>query len=167
MSLEILKQGSVYFFSLTQRIPRGMTSLTFEQIQEAIPHRPPMLLVDECVNMEGDKIHCRKTFREDEYFVQGHYPHMPLVPGVILTECAAQTAAILLSTKVEDDGGVPVLTRIQDARFKQVVKPGDTIDIHVALNDSVSNAFFLTAKVQLNGRLAVRVELACALAKMD
>ena len=72
-----------------------------------------------------------------------------------------------MSTKVEDDGGVPVLTRIQDARFKQVVKPGDTIDIHVSLNDSVSNAFFLTGKVQLNGRLAARVELACALAKMD
>lgn len=91
----------------------------------------------------------------------------PIVPGVILTECTAQTAAILLSTKVDDAEGVPVLTRIQDARFKQLVKPGDTIDIHVTLNDSLSNAFFLTGKVQLNGRLAVRVELACALAKMD
>ena len=58
-------------------------------------------------------------------------------------------------------------TRNRDVTDKQLVKPGDTIDIHVTLNDSLSNAFFLTGKVQLNGRLAVRVELACALAKMD
>ena len=144
-----------------------MASLTFEQIQDCIPHRPPMLLVDECVNLEDDQIHCRKSFSGEEHFVQGHYPGRPIVPGVILTECTAQTAAILLSTKVDDAEGVPVLTRIQDARFKQLVKRGDTIDIHVTLNDSLSNAFFLTGKVQLNGRLAVRVELACALAKMD
>lgn len=144
-----------------------MSGLSLEQIQEAIPHRPPMLLVDECVSIDDDSIHCRKTFRDDEYFVQGHYPGMPIVPGVILTECAAQTAAVLLSTKVDGQDGVPVLTRIQDARFKQVVRPGDVIDIHIHLNDSVSNAFFLSGKIQLNGKAAVRVELACALAPLD
>ena len=144
-----------------------MSGLSLEQIQEAIPHRPPMLLVDECVSIDDDSIHCRKTFRDDEYFVQGHYPGMPIVPGVILTECAAQTAAVLLSTKVDGQDGVPVLTRIQDARFKQVVRPGDVIDIHIHLNDSVSNAFFLSGKIQHNGKAAVRIELACALAPLD
>ena len=51
-----------------------MASLTFEQIQDCIPHRPPMLLVDECVNLEDDQIHCRKSFSGEEHFVQGHYP---------------------------------------------------------------------------------------------
>lgn len=133
-----------------------------ESIEKTIPHRAPMLLVDEVVSCEGKTIVCRKTFRPDEYFVQGHYPGNPIVPGVILCECAAQSGALLIAQHVSDKGGVPVLTRISDARFKQIVRPGDTIEIHVELEDIMRNAFFLGAKVMVNGKLSVRLSLTCA-----
>lgn len=135
-----------------------------KSITEAIPHRPPMLLVDEIVDQSTDAIHCRKTFRPDEYFFQGHYPDNPIVPGVILCECAAQTGAILLAGKVTTDSGVPVLTRMNDAKFKQIVRPDQTIDIHVTLDEIVSAAFFLTGKIMVDGKLAVRLGFACTVA---
>lgn len=144
-----------------------MSDAPSRSILDAIPHRPPMLLVDEVVSQDSTSIHARKSFRADEYFVQGHYPGNPIVPGVILCECAAQASAILLSSLVEGTAGVPVLTRIQDARFKRIVRPGETIEIQATLTERLANAFFLTAKVTVEGKLAVRLELACALAEAD
>lgn len=140
---------------------------SMEQIKKAIPHRPPMLLVDEIVAQDENSITCRKTFREDEYFFQGHYPDFPLVPGVILCECAAQTGAILLSSIVSTGDAVPVLTRMNDVKFKQMVRPGDTIQMQVKLDEIVANAYFLTAQVKVDGvdgKTAARLSLACSVA---
>ncbi len=130
-----------------------------EEIQAAIPHRPPMLLVDEIVRQTDDEIVCRKTFREDEFFFQGHYPEHPLTPGVILCESAMQAGAILLARHAAD--GMPVATRMNNVKFKQMVRPGDTIQMEVTLVERVSNAFFLKARVLSDGKLAVRFEFAC------
>lgn len=137
---------------------------SMEQIKKAIPHRPPMLLVDEIVAQDENSITCRKTFREEEYFFQGHYPDFPLVPGVILCECAAQSGAILLASIVSTGDAVPVLTRMNDVKFKQMVRPGDTIQIQVKLDEVVSNAYFLTAQVKVDGKTAARLSLACSVA---
>ena len=137
---------------------------SMEQIKKAIPHRPPMLLVDEIVAQDEHSITCRKTFRDDEYFFQGHYPDFPLVPGVILCECAAQSGAILLSSLVESSDAVPVLTRMDGVKFKQMVRPGDTIEMQVKLDEVISNAYFLTAHVKVAGKTAVRLKLACSVA---
>lgn len=136
------------------------------EIEKAIPHRPPMLLIDNIVSRDENSIHCQKIIRDDEYFVQGHYPNFPIVPGVILCECVAQAGAILLSTKVTSDGGVPVLTRMNDVKFKTMVRPGDTIDIQVTLDDILSNAFYLTGQVKVAGKLAVRLSFACSVASV-
>ena len=133
-------------------------------ILNAIPHRPPMLLVDEVLEQGEDMILCRKTFREDEFFFQGHYPDQPIVPGVILCEAAMQAGAILLSKFVEEGGGVPVATRLNDVKFKKMVRPGDTIEMAVKLNERVSAAFFLQAKVTCDEKVAVRFEFACTMA---
>ena len=135
-----------------------------EQIHAAIPHRAPMLLVDEIVEQSEQAIVCRKTFHDDEYFVQGHYPDFPLVPGVILCECAAQSGAILLASIVETENAVPVLTRMNDVKFKQMVRPGDTIEMHVKLDEIVSNAYFLTGQVKVGGKMAARLTFACSVA---
>ena len=71
--------------------------MTTKEILDAIPHRKPMLLVDEIVSRTENEIVCRKTFHEDEFFVQGHFPDQPIVPGVIQCECCLQAGAILLS----------------------------------------------------------------------
>ena len=139
--------------------------MTTDAIQAAIPHRPPMLLVDEIVEQAENKIVCSKTFRADEYFFQGHYPRFPIVPGVILCECAMQAGAILLTQFVQAGAGVPVATRLNDVKFKKMIRPGDTIQIEVTLNERVSEAFFLSAKVTCEGKLAVRFDFACTMAR--
>ncbi len=141
------------------------TETSLSAIHAAIPHRPPMLLVDEIVEQTMERIVCRKTFRPDEYFVQGHFPGFPLVPGVILCESALQTGAILIAahTKV-DEGLVPVATRLDGVKFKKMVRPGDTIEIEVTLNEVVSTAYFMTGKVTVQGKLAARLDFACSAA---
>lgn len=136
-------------------------------IQASIPHRNRMLLVDEVVSVEDKQIVCRKTFRTDEHFFDGHYPGNPIVPGVILCECAAQTGAILISTLLGDAKGTPVLTRMDDIRFKRIVKPEETIEIKVTLDDIVSTAYYLTAQIRCEGKLATRLSFACTLAPSE
>lgn len=137
-----------------------------DQIQAAIPHRPPMLLVDEIVEQDESRIVCRKTFRSDEFFFQGHYPGYPLVPGVILCESAMQAGAVLLAKFVQGAEGVPVATRLNDVKFKKMIRPDDTIQIEVTLQERLADAFFLQAKVTCDGKLAVRFDFACTIAKI-
>lgn len=142
--------------------------MTSEAIHAAIPHRPPMLLVDEIVELEAHHIICRKTFRPDEYFFQGHYPGHPIVPGVILCECAMQAGAILLSKLIPSlSEGVPVATRLNDVRLKKMIRPGDTVEMHVTLRERLANAYFLQAKVTCAGKVAVRFEFACTMAPAE
>jgi 3-hydroxyacyl-[acyl-carrier-protein] dehydratase len=138
--------------------------MSLAEIQAAIPHRPPMLLVDEIVRQDEDVIVCRKTFRDDEFFFRGHYPDHPLVPGVIMCESAMQAGAILLSTAMSQEPGVPVATRMNDVKFKRMVRPGDTIEMQVTLRERLANAFFLRAKVTCQGKLAVSFDFACTMA---
>jgi 3-hydroxyacyl-[acyl-carrier-protein] dehydratase len=138
--------------------------MTEHSIEAAIPHRPPMLLVDEVLERTANAIVCRKTFRADEFFFQGHYPGYPLVPGVILCECAMQAGAILLAEFAAEGTGVPVATRLSDVKFKKMIRPGDTIQMEVTLNERVSDAFFLTAKVTCDNKLATRFDFACTMA---
>ena len=134
-----------------------------EPIHAAIPHRKPMLLVDEILSQTPDSIVCHKQFSEDEFFFQGHYPGQPLVPGVILCEAAVQSGAILLSGKMTGEG-VPVLTRMNDVKFKNMVRPGDAVEMHVKLDDQVSTAFYLTGQVKVSGKLAARLSFVCTVA---
>lgn len=126
-----------------------------------------MLLVDEIVEQSDDRILCRRTFRADEYFFQGHYPGHPLVPGVILCESAMQAGAILLSRFVAEGSGVPVATRLSDVKFKQMVRPGDTIEMDVTLKERLADAFFLTARINTGGKIAARFDFACTMAKVE
>ena len=135
-----------------------------EAIRAAIPHRPPMLLVDEIAEQTDSTILCRKTFRDDEFFFQGHYPDQPIVPGVILCEASMQAGAILLSQFVQEGSGVPVATRLNDVKFKRMIRPGNTVDLEVTLNERLADAFFLTAKVRCEGKLAARLDFACTVA---
>lgn len=126
-----------------------------------------MLLVDEVVEQTDSRIHCRKTFRPEEFFFQGHYPDYPIVPGVILCEASMQAGAILLSAQLPSaTTGVPVATRLNDVKFKRVVRPGDTVDLEVDLVERLADAFFLKAKVNVAGKLAARLDFACTVAPL-
>ena len=136
-----------------------------DEIYAAIPHRPPFLLVDEIVERNDKRIRCRKTFKPDEWYFAGHYPGHPIAPGVILCEAAMQAGAILLSQfRPPLDRGLPVAARMNDVRFKRIIRPGETIDIEVELTEQVAKAWFLRAKVSCGGQVAVRFDFACAIA---
>ncbi len=136
--------------------------MSLAEIHAAIPHREPFLLLDEIVARDERKIVCRKRFTGDEFFYAGHYPQFPLTPGVLLCEAAMQAGAVLLSQFTADlENAVPVATRMNDVRFKRMVRPGETIEIEVELVERLADAFFLKAKVSCGGKSAVRFEFAC------
>lgn len=139
--------------------------MSLAEIQAAIPHRDPFLLIDEVVSQDEKHIHCRKTFTGEEYFYRGHYPDFPLTPGVLLCEAGMQAGAVLLSKFAkETPGKVPVATRIDSVRFKRMVRPGETIDIEVDLVERLAEAYFMKAKVSCGREVAARFEFACTLA---
>ena len=139
--------------------------MTRQEILAAIPHRDPFLLVDEILERTDTRIVGSKTFSGDEWFFAGHYPGHPLVPGVLLCEAAMQCGAILLSHHFADaEGKVPVATRMNDVRFKRMVRPGEKIVMEVELTERLADAFFLKAKVTVDGKVAVRFEFACTAA---
>lgn len=138
--------------------------MSLEQILAAIPHRPPMLLLDSIVEWEEKRIVCERTFREGEFFFQGHYPNFPLVPGVILCEAAMQAGAVLLSKHATGEG-VPVAGRLNDVKFKRMIRPGDTIRIETVLDERMGDAFFLSAKVTCEGKPAVTLSFAVTSSK--
>jgi 3-hydroxyacyl-[acyl-carrier-protein] dehydratase len=125
-----------------------------------------MLLVDEILQQSPHQVTCRKTFSFSDYFVQGHFPDYPLVPGVILCECALQTGAILVSQLTTmDPSMVPVATRLDGVKFKRMVRPGDVIEIEVSLNEVVSSAYYMTGKITVQGKLAARLDFALSVAQ--
>jgi len=145
--------------------------MTLEQIHAAIPHRGPMLLIDEILDQNEDSIVCSKTFHADEFFLDGHYPGHPIVPGVILCEVGFQAGAVLLAAVIQasEHGDtqtkVPVATRLNNVKFKHMVRPGDTIKAEVTLTEQIRNAFFLQAKISCNDKLTTRFDFACAVAE--
>lgn len=138
--------------------------MTLDAIKAAIPHREPFLLLDEIVEQGESRIVCRKRFTGDEFWYRGHYPHFPITPGVILCEAAMQAGAVLLAKHAAaEPDAVPVATRANNVQFKQMVLPGDVIEIEVELVERVSTAFFMKARVTTGGKVACRFEFACTL----
>ncbi len=136
-----------------------------EEILNAIPHRPPFLFVDRIVELSGTKIKTAKEIKPDDPVFQGHYPGQPIMPGALICESIFQTGAILLSKMMGSIGeGIPVLTRINNAKFKSIVKPGSTLDIEAELVEKVSNAYFMKGRASVGGKTSVTVEFAVTLA---
>lgn len=125
-----------------------------------------MLLLDEVALWEAERIVCRKAFHPEEWFFQGHYPEYPLVPGVILCEAAMQAGAVLLSRQVKTEG-VPVVGRLNDVKFKRMVRPNEIVEIEATLNERMADAFFLSAKVTCEGRLVASLSFVVTMAKRE
>jgi 3-hydroxyacyl-[acyl-carrier-protein] dehydratase len=157
-----------------------------QTIEAAIPHREPFLLLDEIVEQSAKRIVCRKRFTGEEFWYRGHYPELPLTPGVLLCEAAMQAGAVLLASRVgrvgethqQGDGGsrtsthptdapqaVPVATRMNNVKFKSMVRPGETVELDVELTEQMAGAFFLNAKVSVCGKTAVTFDFACKMAQ--
>ncbi len=135
--------------------------MDLEQIKACIPHREPFIWIDEVLELEQNSIHATKYLSPDLDLFQGHYPDFPILPGVIQCEMAMQAAAILISKKhIVDAENVPVATRLNNVKFKHMIRPGDTANIYVEMTERLSNAFYLTGKVVVDGQVTTRLDFA-------
>jgi len=144
--------------------------IDLEGIKALIPHREPFLFIDSVVSLDEKQIVARRTVRGDEPQFQGHYPGNPIMPGVLLCEATFQTAAVYLAKMqsvpaTELESYTPILARIQEARFKQMVKPGDVLEITVDFKETVGQFFFLKGVIRKEGKVASSVEFALAMVK--
>jgi 3-hydroxyacyl-[acyl-carrier-protein] dehydratase len=139
--------------------------MSFEQIYQAIPHRPPFLFVDAIDELTETRIRTTKRIQGNEAFFQGHYPDYPIMPGVLICESIFQSGAILISKRIDSSSlhAIPVLTRIQDAKFRNMVRPDDILEIEVEIAEIISSAYFLKGKAMVSGKTAVTVAFACSL----
>ena len=138
-------------------------------IHKAIPHRPPFLFIDEVLEVGDDRIRALKTVEPDLDFFRGHYPHFPVMPGVLACECVFQAGAVLLSRNFEPEssGSIPALARIKNARFKRMIRPGDRLLIEAQVTDRLGGVFYMKGSVKVDDELAVEVSFTCVMAPME
>lgn len=144
--------------------------MNIHEILQYLPHRYPFLLVDRVLDLdvESKKIVALKNVTMNEPFFPGHYPHHPVMPGVLIIEAMAQVAA-LLAFKSNDSqptsNDVYYFAGIDGARFKRPVMPGDQLIISAELIRSARGIYKFSAKAEVDGQLAAEAELMCALRK--
>ena len=132
-----------------------------EELKQYLPHREPMLLVDE-IEIDQDGIaHAKYRIKEDEFFCRGHFPGNPIVPGVIQCEIMAQSCALLVKDEIQ--GKTTLYSGINNVRFKHVVKPGDLCKITAKLVNRRGQIFFCEAVLKVDGNLCCKGELSFAL----
>jgi 3-hydroxyacyl-[acyl-carrier-protein] dehydratase len=144
-----------------------MKSLDINQIKQYLPHRYPLLLVDRVLDWEsGKNITAIKNVTINEEFFVGHFPHKPVMPGVLTIEALAQTSALLafLTTgQKPDDNAVVYFIGIDGARFKRPVEPGDQLKMHVEILRHARGIWKFQAKATVDDQLVVEAELMCTM----
>jgi 3-hydroxyacyl-[acyl-carrier-protein] dehydratase len=138
------------------------------EVISRIPHRPPFLFVDEIVSVTDSSITTRFRVREDLDFFKGHYPNNPIMPGVLISEAVFQTGALLVAKLMEGGGGfpadaVPVLSKIEAARFRSIVRPGDELIISASMRERVGQFAFMRGSVKAGDRRVMNVDFCVAL----
>ncbi|KJS39563.1 MAG: 3-hydroxyacyl-ACP dehydratase [Rhodospirillaceae bacterium BRH_c57] len=134
-----------------------------ERIMEMIPHRYPMLMVDRVVDVRsGESAVGIKNVSVNENFFQGHFPQRPVMPGVLIIEAMAQTAAVLVVHTMGKDaeGKLVYFMSVEGARFRKPVVPGDRLELHVTKDRSRGNVWKFKAEGRVNGTLVAEATYA-------
>lgn len=140
-------------------------TLNIEQIKEIIPHRDPFLLIDEVTELEpGVSVTAKKYIKPDEYWFKGHFPGNPVQPGVLMIEMLAQAGAVCALCLPENRGKIAYFAGIDKARFRGVVKPGDTLELHVEITRRVGSIGYGKAVATVEGKRVVTAEISFAVA---
>ena len=142
-------------------------TLGINEIKEYLPHRYPLLLVDRVLDVEiGKRITALKNVTVNEEFFNGHFPHQPVMPGVLMIEALAQTAAILSFMTMDvkpDENSVVYFVGIDNARFKRPVGPGDQLVMDVEILRVSRGIWKYKAVATVDGKVAVEGELMCTI----
>lgn len=150
-----------------ESLPPKMNTLDINQIKEYLPHRYPLLLVDRVLDWEsGKKITALKNVTVNEEFFNGHFPHKPVMPGVLMIEALAQTAALLsflTMNQKPDENAIVYFVGIDGARFKRPVEPGDQLKMEVEILRVARGIWKYKARGTVDGQTAVEAELMCTM----
>ncbi|MDY3014755.1 MAG: 3-hydroxyacyl-ACP dehydratase FabZ family protein [Evtepia sp.] len=139
--------------------------MTQETIKEILPHRDNMLLLDE-LDREEDVALGKYRVRGDEWFLQGHFPGAPVVPGVILCEILAQSVCILLKDAIPE-GCIPMYTSMKNVRFRAPVLPGDTVQTRCRITRAKPPFYFAEGSGYVGETLCVKAEFSFAVTERD
>ena len=140
--------------------------LSRREIEEILPHRDPFLLLDEVVVLEpGVRVVARKRVRDDEWYLAGHFPGRPIMPGVLMIEAMAQTGAVAVLADEANRGKLALFAGIDDVRFKRIVEPGDELELTCELERMRGPVGRGKATATVEGELAVRGTLTFAVAE--
>ncbi len=143
---------------------------TSRKLVSLLPHRYPLLLVDRIVEYEpGKRIVGLKAITQNEHFFVGHFPGFPILPGVIIVEAMAQTGGILAIDKVgeEIEKLLPVFTRIEKARFRRPVFPGDQLFMDIEVLRVRHPVWWFSGKGYVNGQVVAEGNLQATMSRMD
>jgi 3-hydroxyacyl-[acyl-carrier-protein] dehydratase len=130
-------------------------------IKELIPQREPFLFVDKILECSEKIISTSLFLTGKEDFFRGHFPGNPIMPGVLLQEAIFQSGAALMA-KNQSMPSLGVVTRVQNAKFKNMVKPGDTLIISVELLEQLANASYMKGNIKVNDKVVLSMEFAVA-----
>lgn len=135
-----------------------------KSLDELLPHRGRMRLLDSIVELTNETIVAERRIRPDDFFLEGHYPDRPILPGVITCECLFQAGAALMGHRTGEsgEGPIPVVAGIDKARFREPIFPGDLVELRVRLREEVGGMAFLSGEARVNGRRKATVDFTCA-----
>lgn len=140
--------------------------MDIHEILQHLPHRYPFLLVDRVLEIDpGKSIHAYKNVTINEPFFVGHFPHHPVMPGVLIMEALAQAAGILSFKSMEEKPSADTVfyfAGIDEARFKKPVMPGDQLHLHVEIERQMRGVWKYKAVARVDGQLAAEAKLMCA-----
>lgn len=144
-----------------------MTTMQIDEILKYLPHRYPFLLIDRVASLDpGERIVALKNVTINEPFFVGHFPHHPVMPGVLIIEAMAQAAAILTfksQDHMPDEKSIYYFVGIDNARFKRPVLPGDQLELHVSIVRETRGLWKFKGEARVAGQLAAEGELLCTL----
>lgn len=132
----------------------------YPAITELIPQRPPFLFVDKIIERSDKTITTTLKLTGEEDFFKGHFPGNPIMPGVLLQEALFQTGAALMAGM--EGAGLGVVTRVQNAKFKNMVRPGDELHMQVELTETLANAHYMKGTTKVDGKTVLVIEFAVA-----
>lgn len=134
-------------------------------ILENIPQREPFLFIEGIADRTENSITTTKKLTGEEDFFRGHFPGRPVFPGVLMCEAVFQTGALLMALKGQGAGNskTAVVSRIQSTKFKNIARPGDTLNITVDFVESLANAAFMKGKITADGKTIMTIEFAATL----
>ena len=137
--------------------------MTVAAIEQILPHRDPFLLLDEVVDLQpGERVVARKRVRDDEWYLRGHFPGRPIMPGVLIVEAMAQTGAVAVLADEANRGKLALFAGIDDVRFKRIVEPGDELELTCELERVRGPIGRGKATASVDGELAARGTLTFA-----